>query len=57
MVKANHASVDTYPTNEADEEAVRTFKRWLPGEFSHRVQYLQDVSEKELSPTEPNPSP
>jgi hypothetical protein len=56
MVKANHASVDTYPTNEADEEVVRTFKRWLPGEFSYCVKCCH-VSEKELSPSEPIPSP
>jgi hypothetical protein len=42
-VKANHAPIDTYPTNEADEEAVRTFKRWIPVEFSHRVQFCHDV--------------
>ena len=49
MVMANHASVDTYPTNEADEEAVRTFKRWLPGEFSHRVQLSRSFSERTVS--------
>jgi len=49
MVKANYACVDTYPTNEADEEAVRTFKRWLPGEFSHRVQLPRSFSERTVS--------
>ena len=30
MVKANHASVDTYQTNEADEAAVPHFQTTAP---------------------------
>jgi hypothetical protein len=38
MFKANTVSVDTYPTDEADEEAVHALTRCLPFGFSHRVE-------------------